>query len=184
MSCLKRLHRTGRGGRRARVASSALALALVVVSCAPVTGTKGEDEASDDQGGTPPPADAVGGAPGATAVAAAALQATVECDRAKPGRALARLSWAQPARAGAAQRIAITIYGDRFEDGKFELSPELAPGETSLVWDRLHGQAFHYWRVVTQQGGRWVPSETGVFEGPTCVGGTKLVDPMNHGGAP
>jgi len=176
--------RWGRSAVARHAAWGATVLALVLASCAPVPGTTGDDDVTEDVGGEPPEGDVIGGPPGAVGVAAAALQATVDCDRAKPGRAFARLSWSEPARSGVAQRIAVTIYGDGFETGKFDLSPELKPGETTLVWDQLYGQAFHYWRVMTQQGGKWVPSETGSFEGPTCVGGTKLVDPARQGGTP
>jgi hypothetical protein len=104
------------------------------------------------------------GGPGA----ATALVAEPDCDP-LVGEGIARLSWQPAANAGQEQRIIITIYRDGFETGNFDFSARLSPSDTSIVWDRVHGQAIHHWRVITLQSEGWVPSDTASFEGPPCV---------------
>jgi len=110
------------------------------------------------------PVVAVGG-PGA----ASALQSQPGCDDSHPGQALAKLTWTPADRQAQAQRVDVTIYPDGFDRGKFERSSLLSPDRDSLVWTELRGQAFHYWRVLSQQADGWVASETASFEGPTCI---------------
>ena len=119
----------------------------------------------------------IAGSPGKATEAASDLTTVVRCDRSKAGRAVVDLKWQSASQPGAEQRIAVTIYGDGFETGRFDLSQPLPAEQTFLEWDLLKGQAFHNWRVITWRDGTWVPSETGRFEGPTCVGATKLEDP-------
>lgn len=105
--------------------------------------------------------------------AASNLQAEVECDPEVLRKAIAKLSWTVAAGSGRAQRVDVTILG--FEQGAFESSDSLACDQTSLVWDSLHGQAIHRWRVLTLQPEGWMPSETASFLGLTCV--ADFVDP-------
>ena len=67
------------------------------------------------------------------------------------------------------QRVAVTIRRDGFAAGSYEISEALPPGQTNLVWEQVHGQAIHFWRVLTLQPEGWVPSETARFRGPSCV---------------
>lgn len=97
--------------------------------------------------------------------AATNLQSMVECE--SPGKAIARLSWTPAASPGTVQRVDVTIY--TFEGDQFESSKLLPPGQDSLVWEQLKGQAIHDWRVLTLQADGWVPSKIASFEGPTCV---------------
>ena len=98
--------------------------------------------------------------------AATNLQSEVDCEA--PGKAIARLNWTLATSPGSEQRVDVTIYS--FEGDEFESTGQLPPDQSSLVWERLRGQAIHDWRVLTLHADGWVPSETGSFEGPTCVG--------------
>ncbi len=97
------------------------------------------------------------------------LVAETACSRTEPGKASAQLSWNCGPTCAEEHRVAVTIYPDGFDTGKFETSETIPPGQSSLVWNQLHGQAFHFWRVLTRRGDEWVPSETARFEGPTCA---------------
>jgi hypothetical protein len=101
--------------------------------------------------------------------AATDLQVEVECSETELRQGIAKLSWTVAKSPGSEQRVAITIVRDGFESGEFEMSGPLAPDQSSLVWEQLHGQAIHYWRVLTLHGDKWSASETASFEGPTCV---------------
>ena len=100
------------------------------------------------------------GGPGA----ATNLLSEVEC--ARPGLAVAKLTWTPASDPGSAQRVDVTIYSF---DTKYDSSVLLPPDQASLVWDQLRGQAIHDWRVLTLQANGWVPSETAGFVGPTCL---------------
>jgi len=101
--------------------------------------------------------------------AATNLVAKPDCDGVNPRKAIARLSWTPAIKPGQEQRVAVTIFRDGFERGKFDISKGLKPGETNLVWDEIRGQAIHFWRVLTLHPEGWVPSVTARFEGPPCV---------------
>ena len=77
--------------------------------------------------------------------AAANLQAEVRCDEVELRKGIVRLSWAVAANQGSEQRVAVTIYRDGFETGNYEISEPLSPYQSSLVWDRMKGQAIHLW---------------------------------------
>ena len=96
------------------------------------------------------------------------LAARAECEAAGSAVAVARLSWT-PAPAGGAQRVVVTIFRNGFDRPDVDRSPDLAADQRRLDWTRLHGQATHYWRVLTKSDGTWVPSETASFEGPLCI---------------
>jgi hypothetical protein len=104
----------------------------------------------------PPP-----GGPGA----ATDLAATTEC--ASPGKEVANLSWTPAAVPGTSQQVEATIYS--FEQGQVDVSETLPPDQASLVFEELHGQAIHFWRVVTEHSDGPVPSETAKFRGPLCT---------------
>ena len=64
----------------------------------------------------------------------------------------------------------VTIFLRGFALGSFEASRPLANGVESFEWRRVHGQAIHYWRVITRdRNGRWLGSATAQFTGPTCI---------------
>ena len=105
------------------------------------------------------------GGPGA----ATNLFAKPDCDRTKPGRAVAYLHWTPAIKKGTEQRVAVTIVPKGFDAGMFSTSPTVASNATNYVWDRLEGQAIHFWRVLTLQPEGWISSEGGSFRGPTCV---------------
>ncbi len=71
---------------------------------------------------------------------------------------------------GTKQWVVVTIFLKGFALGSFEASGPLPPRASSFKWHRVHGQAIHYWRVITRdRNGRWLGSVTARFTGPTCV---------------
>ena len=102
--------------------------------------------------------------------AATGLRSTVRCSSNAPRTGIARLRWRAVRRPGRRQWIAVTIFLRGFALGSFEASRPLANGVASFEWRRVHGQAIHYWRVITRDGnGRWLGSATAQFTGPTCI---------------
>lgn len=101
-------------------------------------------------------------------LAASELSAEPDCVDGEPGRGVVRLSWRAASEHGVEQRVIATIFRDGFERPAFEASGTLAPGRGSFEWYRLHGQAIHFWKVLTRHAGGWVPTAVGRFEGPTC----------------
>ncbi len=99
---------------------------------------------------------------------ASELSAKPDCVDGEPGRGVVRLSWRVAAERGLEQRVIVTIFRDGFERPAFEASGSLVPGRASFDWYRLHGQAIHYWKVLTRHADGWVPSAIGRFDGPTC----------------
>jgi hypothetical protein len=113
------------------------------------------------------PARAGGGTNGG---AATLLQARLDCDQGDFRKGIAELSWTVAPSRGVEQKVVITLLRDGFEKGDYESSERLPAKQSSLRWERLSGQAIHFWRVLTLlETGEWVPSETAQFEGPTCV---------------
>lgn len=100
--------------------------------------------------------------------AALELSAQPDCVDGEPGRGVVRLSWAPAVEQGSEQRVIATIYRDGFERPAFEASGTLAPGRDSFDLYRLHGQAIHFWKLLTRHADGWVPSAVARFEGPTC----------------
>lgn len=98
--------------------------------------------------------------------AATDLRAVAECEQ--PGVPVAEITWTVAEERGEAQRVDVTIYN--FEEGQFDSSEILPPGQSTLRWYDLNGQAIHFWRVLTLHPEGWVPSDLGGFAGPTCVG--------------
>jgi hypothetical protein len=80
-----------------------------------------------------------------------------------------KLQWTRALQRGSEQRIVVTIFLDGFQRGAFDVSHPLSSNQTSLVWDKLKGQAIHRWKVLTMQPKGWVPSKTATFEGPTVI---------------
>lgn len=102
--------------------------------------------------------------------AARRLRSSVRCSSNAPRTGIARLHWRPVRRPGRRQWIAVTIFLRGFALGSFETSRPLANGVSSFEWRRVHGQAIHYWRVITRdRNGRWLGSSTASFTGPTCV---------------
>jgi hypothetical protein len=102
--------------------------------------------------------------------AATRLRSSVRCSSNAPRTGIARLRWRAVRRPGRRQWIAVTIFLRGFALGSFEASRPLANGVTSFEWRRVHGQAIHYWRVITRdRNGRWLGSTTAQFTGPTCI---------------
>jgi hypothetical protein len=105
------------------------------------------------------------GGPGA----ATNLTANRYDDPAQPARALVKLQWTPASQKGSEQRIVVTIFSDGFQRGAFDVSNPLSSTQSSLVWDKLKGQAIHHWKVLTLQPSGWVLSQTATFEGPTVI---------------
>ena len=102
--------------------------------------------------------------------AATQLRSSVRCSSNAPRTGIARLRWRAVRRPGRRQWIAVTIFLRGFALGSFEASRPLANGVSSFEWRRVHGQAIHYWRVITRdRNGRWLGSATAQFTGPTCI---------------
>lgn len=102
--------------------------------------------------------------------AATRLRSSERCSSNAPRTGIARLRWRPVRRPGRTQWIAVTIFLRGFALGSFEASRPLANGVSSFEWRRVHGQAIHYWRVITRdRNGRWLGSATGSFTGPTCI---------------
>jgi hypothetical protein len=101
--------------------------------------------------------------------AATNLTANRYDDPAQPARALVKLQWTPASQQGSEQRIVVTIFSDGFRRGAFDVSSPLSSNQTSLVWDKLQGEAIHHWKVLTLQPSGWVLSQTGTFEGPTVI---------------
>lgn len=102
--------------------------------------------------------------------AATRLRSSVRCSANAPRTGIARLRWGAVRRPGRRQWIAVTIFVRGFALGSFEASRPLASGVSSFEWRRVHGQAIHYWRVITRdRNGRWLGSATAQFTGPTCI---------------
>ena len=100
---------------------------------------------------------------------ATALEAKTECSETEPRKAIARLTWKVAGIPGSEQRVAVTVYRDGFETGKFETTGSLLPGQSSLIWNKVDPGVIHYYRVLTLHGQMWTPSDTATFDGPTCV---------------
>lgn len=105
------------------------------------------------------------GGPGA----ATNLQSTTECSTDQPREGIAHLSWTLARNPGEAQRVDVTIVRDGFERGDFQSSPTLTPDESSFAWQPTSPGLIHAWRALTLHSDGWVPSETGTFQGATCV---------------
>lgn len=102
--------------------------------------------------------------------AATRLRSSARCSSNAPRTGIARLRWRPVRRPGRRQWIAVTIFLRGFALGSFEASRPLANGVASFEWRRVHGQAIHYWRVITRdRNGRWFGSATAQFTGPTCI---------------
>ena len=101
--------------------------------------------------------------------AAADLRADVECSGLAPGLAVASLRWAPAAERGLQQRVAVSLFEDGFERGDFETSAALSVDRSVMEWSRVHGRAFHFWRVLTLHDDGWHPSPTFRFEGVACI---------------
>lgn len=103
-------------------------------------------------------------------VAANRLRSSVRCSSNAPRTGIASLRWDPVRRPGRRQWIAVTIFLRGFALGSFEASRPLANGASSFEWRRVHGQAIHYWRVITRdRNGRWLGSAAAQFTGPTCI---------------
>jgi len=108
-------------------------------------------------------------APGGDTAATRLQVADVDCSDADGGLAVAALRWTPAADRGREQRIAVTIYPGGFERGDFESSAPLSADRDTMTWPRVHGRAFHFWRVLTLQEDGWHPSATVKFEGVACI---------------
>ncbi len=99
---------------------------------------------------------------------ASELSAKPDCVDGEAGRGVVRLSWRPAAEQAVEQRVIATIFRDGFERPAFEASGALDRGRVSFELYRLHGQAIHFWKVLTRHADGWVASEVARFEGPTC----------------
>jgi hypothetical protein len=105
------------------------------------------------------------------------LAATVNCSEAEPRKGIAVLRWKPATHRGSEQRVVVTIFRN-FEEGNFESSGPLSPRRAKLEWHRVHGQAIHSWRVLTQQHGGWVLSKVGRYTGPICLADARTNGPV------
>jgi hypothetical protein len=112
-------------------------------------------------GGCVPAAVAVG-APGGPR-SATDLRAEPNCSHGS----VAELVWKPAAKPGQKQRVDVTTHD--FTGAEFESSEPIPPDRTSFTWNRVQGQATHFWRVLTLHGDEWVASATSTFTGATCV---------------
>jgi hypothetical protein len=101
--------------------------------------------------------------------AATGLKSQVGCKAANPSQGAARLTWSLAPDRGTEQRVAVTIFQDGFARGDLDMSRPLQPGQTELTWERLRGQANHFWIVLTLHEDEWVASEPAKFTGVSCA---------------
>lgn len=106
------------------------------------------------------------GGPGA----ATGLEAELRCSSTEPGQGVVELRWTVATQPGTAQWVEVTIYSERFDDGRSQSSGTLPPDRSSFSWDRFFPGAVHFWRVLTLHGDTWVPSEVGRFTPGPCIG--------------
>lgn len=130
----------------------------------PTTGSDGDRPRPTSTVTTTPPTDSGGPPRGPRLAHPSGLTADPHCE---DGRAVVDLAWV-PATGDRPQRVEVTIRRDGFEGGEVDAGPELGPDASGLRWDRLEGQAVHYWRVVAGEGAARVVSEVATFEGPSC----------------
>jgi hypothetical protein len=107
--------------------------------------------------------------PGGDAAATQLRVTDVECSDSDGGLAVADLRWAPAADRGDEQRVAVTIYPGGFDRGQFESSAALSADRAAMTWPRVHGRAFHFFRVLTLHEDGWHPSATVKFEGVACI---------------
>ena len=115
--------------------------------------------------GNPEDAVLASGGPGA----ASGLEAKPSCSSAEPGRNIMQLQWMLASERGTAQRVDVTIFSEKFDDGRYQTSGTLPRDQSSLQWDRLAPGAVHFWRVLTLHRDGWVPSEVGRFTPGACI---------------
>jgi hypothetical protein len=105
-----------------------------------------------------------------SAAAAKQLRSTVRCSANAPRTGVADLRWRPARRPAVRQWVVVTIFQKGFALDHYEASRPLPPRARSFEWRRIHGQAIHYWRVITRdRSGRWLGSAVARFTGPTCV---------------
>ncbi len=80
-----------------------------------------------------------------------------------------QLQWMLATERGTAQRVDVTIFSEKFDDGRYQTSGTLPRDRSSLQWDRLAPGAVHFWRVLTLHRNGWVPSEVGRFTPGACI---------------
>jgi hypothetical protein len=101
--------------------------------------------------------------PGGGAVATG-LAADPGCEGSLPR---VRLSWT-PAGSGG-QVVAVSARPGGLESGSYSASEELSPSASTYELRDSQPGGVYYWRVLTRSDGGWAASETGQYEGPTCV---------------
>ena len=69
---------------------------------------------------------------------------------------------------GSSQLVAVTLFPDEFSKHVYKDARRVTATRSSLRWTRLHGQAIHYWIVLTRHPRRWTPSRVARFTGPAC----------------
>jgi hypothetical protein len=101
---------------------------------------------------------------------ATGLAATFRCSSADPRTGTMELRWRPAAKRGSAQRVDVTKFSERFDDGKYETSKLLPSDRSSLQWGQVSPGAVHFWRVLTLQGHGWASSRIGRFTPGACIG--------------
>lgn len=99
--------------------------------------------------------------------AASGLRARTGCSAATR-RPFALLAWTPASVRGSGQLVAVTLFPQELSKHVYKDTRRLAAGRSSVRWTRLHGQAIHYWIVLTRHPGRWTPSRVARFKGPSC----------------
>jgi hypothetical protein len=105
------------------------------------------------------------GGPGA----ASGLVAELACGSTDPSQELLNLRWQPASSPGAAQLVEMTIFSEKFDDGRYDASSTLSPDQSTVVWDRVAPGAVHFWRVLTLHDQGWIPSAVARFTPGACI---------------
>lgn len=105
--------------------------------------------------------------PAETLSAAGGLAPAARCSETVRRSAEVELRWQVGAAAGV-QRVDVTKFRDGFELGRYEVSPVLAPGRTSVGLAGPEPGVNYYWRVLTETPQGWAPSGEDRFDVPVC----------------
>ncbi len=105
------------------------------------------------------------GGPGA----ASGLEAELACGTTDPGQALLNLRWHPASSPGTAQLVEMTIFSEKFDDGRYDTSSALSADQSTALWDRVAPGAVHFWRVLTLHDQGWIPSAVALFTPGACI---------------
>lgn len=118
-------------------------------------------------GTSPPPPTSSAPVSTSPGVGASELRAESRCAGTPP--APVTDFWWNPTGRGP-QRVDLTALSDGFATGRYETVATLPADAATFRLDGPDGEAKHHWRVLTQEGERWISSEVATFQAPGCVG--------------